>query len=173
MNSSQVAIIMGSDSDLEVMSEAAKVLEEFGVSYEMTVASAHRAPNLVHEHVSRWNTAGVKVIIAGAGGAFHLAGVVASLSPLPVVAVPIKTKALNGLDSLLATVNMPPGVPVAVVGINAAKNAGLLAVEIVATSDENLRTKLLAYKIKLESDNKSKGEKLSKHGYKKYLGNSQ
>ena len=97
---------MGSDSDLEVMSEAAKVLEEFGVSYDITVASAHRAPNLVHKFVISRLNAGMKVVIAGAGGAFHLAGVVASLCPLPVIAIPIKTKALDGLDSLLSTINM-------------------------------------------------------------------
>lgn len=160
---------MGSDTDLEIMAEAAKILEEFGVGYEMTVASAHRAPNLVYEHATNWKKVGVKVIIAGAGGAFHLAGVVAALTPLPVIGIPTKAKYLDGYDSVLATINMPPGVPVAVVGINAGKNAGLLAVQILATSDENLEAKMLEYKAKLESDNKAKGEKLSKLGYKKYL----
>jgi 5-(carboxyamino)imidazole ribonucleotide mutase len=169
MKKVQVGIIMGSDSDLEVMSEAAKILEEFGVTYDMTVASAHRAPNFLHELVTGTKKHGIKVMIAGAGGAFHLAGVIASLCPLPVIAIPIKTKAMDGLDSLLSTVNMPPGIPVAVVGINAAKNAGILAVEILATSDEKLEKKLLAYKINLEKDNRVKGEKLLKIGYKKYL----
>ena len=166
-----VGIVMGSDSDLEVMAETAKVLEEFGVSYGMTVASAHRAPNLVHKFVTMGNAQGMKIIIAGAGGSFHLAGVIAALSPLPVIAIPIKAKALEGLDSLLSAVNMPPGVPVATVGINAGKNAGLLAVEMLAISDKNLEKKMVAYKIKLEEDNKVKGEKLEKIGYKKYLQN--
>lgn len=168
---STVGIIMGSDSDLEVMSEAAKVLEEFDVSYEMTVASAHRAPNLVHKYGVEASLRGNKVIIAGAGGSFHLAGVLAALSPLPVIAIPIKAKTLDGLDSLLSAVNMPPGVPVAVVGINAAKNAGLLAVEMLAISDKDLENKMLAYKTKMEAENKSKGEKLEEIGFKKYLEN--
>ncbi len=168
-NNTKVGIIMGSDSDLEVMAEAAKVLEEFGVSYEITVASAHRAPNLVHTFAESAKEKGMKIIIAGAGGSFHLAGVLAALSPLPVIGVPIKAKVLDGLDSLLSTVNMPPGVPVATVGINAAKNAGLLAVEMLAISDLDLETKMLVYKAKMEEDNKAKGEKLSSIGYKKYL----
>jgi len=165
----KVGIIMGSDSDLEVMSESAKVLEEFGVSFEMTVASAHRAPNLVHKYIVEAPERGNKVIIAGAGGSFHLAGVLAAISPLPVIAVPIKAKALEGLDSLLSAVNMPPGIPVATVGINAAKNAGLLAVEMLAISDKELEDKMLAYKMKMEAENKSKGERLQEIGYKKYL----
>jgi 5-(carboxyamino)imidazole ribonucleotide mutase len=165
----KVLILMGSDSDLEIMSEAAKILEEFGVSYDLTVASAHRAPNFIHKIATETKRRGIKVIIAGAGGAFHLAGVVASLCPLPVIAIPIKNKTMDGLDSLLSTVQMPPGVPVAVVGINSAKNAGILAVEILATSDKNLEKKIILYKNKLEKDNKIKGEKLLKVGYKKYL----
>jgi 5-(carboxyamino)imidazole ribonucleotide mutase len=168
-NNLQIGIIMGSDSDLEIMSESAKVLEEFGVSYKMTVASAHRAPNLVHKFTTEALENGIKVIIAGAGGSFHLAGVIAALSPLPVIAIPIKAKSLEGLDSLLSAVNMPPGVPVATVGINAGKNAGLLAVQILATGDKELENKMIEYKKKLEEDNKQKGEKLGKVGYKKYL----
>ncbi len=164
-----VGIIMGSDSDLEVMSGAAKVLEEFGVTYDMTVASAHRAPNLVHEYATMAKERGMKIIIAGAGGSFHLAGVLAALSPLPVIGIPVKAKALEGLDSLLSTVNMPPGVPVATVGIDASKNAGLLAVEMLAIADESLENKMLAYKVKMEAENKAKGEKLEEIGYKKYL----
>lgn len=168
-NNIKVGIIMGSDSDLEVMSEVAKILEEFGVTYEMTIASAHRAPNLVHEYAVNASMRGNKIMIAGAGGSFHLAGVLAALSPLPVIAIPIKAKTLEGLDSLLSAVNMPPGVPVAVVGINAAKNAGLLAVQMLAMSDKDLEDKMLAYKAKMENDNKAKGEKLEKIGYKEYL----
>ena len=165
----KVGIIMGSDSDLEVMSEAAKVLEEFGVSYEMTVASAHRSPSLVHEYVKGAMSKGMKTIIAGAGGAAHLAGVVASLTTLPIIGVPVKAKTLDGLDSLLSTSQMPPGIPVATVGINAAKNAGLLALQILATSDKTLEKKLIAYKKKMEDEIKVKGEKLMKVGFKKYL----
>ncbi len=168
-NNIKVGIIMGSDSDLEVMSESAKVLEEFGVTYEMTVASAHRAPNLVHQYAIEAPIRGNKIIIAGAGGSFHLAGVLASLSPLPVIAIPIKAKSLEGLDSLLSAVNMPPGVPVATVGINAGKNAGLLAVEMLAISDKELEDKMISYKTKMEADNKAKGDKLQKIGYKEYL----
>ena len=160
---------MGSDSDLEVMSEAAKILEEFGVSYEMTVASAHRSPDLVHKLVLSAKTDGIRAIIAGAGGAAHLAGVVASLTTLPVIGVPVKAKTLDGLDSLLSTAQMPPGVPVATVGINAAKNAGLLAVQILATSNKILEKKLVAYKNKMSVEIKKKSEKLLKIGYKKYL----
>lgn len=168
-NNLKVGIIMGSDSDLEVMAEAAKVLEEFGVSFDITIASAHRAPNLVHKYALNAPSHGIKVIIAGAGGSFHLAGVLAALSPLPVIAIPIKAKALEGLDSLLSAVNMPPGVPVATVGINAAKNAGLLALQMLAIGDKELEDKITAYKTKLEEDNKVKGEKLGEIGYKKYL----
>src|SRR3989338_8105222 len=165
----KVGIIMGSDSDLEVMSGAAKVLEEFGVIYDMTVASAHRAPNLVHEYAMSASERGMKIIIAGAGGSFHLGGVLAALSPLPVIGVPVKAKALEGLDSLLSTVNMPPGVPVATVGIDASKNAGLLAVQIMAVTDKDLEEKLAQYKNKMAKDNEDKGNKLSEIGYKKYL----
>jgi 5-(carboxyamino)imidazole ribonucleotide mutase len=135
----------------------------------MTVASAHRAPNLAHEYATTAKDRGLKVIIAGAGGAAHLAGVMASLTTLPVIGVPTKAKTLDGLDSLLSTAQMPPGVPVATVGINAGKNAGILAVQILATNNEELEKKLVAYKEKLEEDNKVKGEKLLKVGYKKYL----
>ena len=160
---------MGSDSDLEVMAEAAKVLEEFDISYEITVASAHRSPDLVHKYVTGAKDRGIKIIIAGAGGAAHLAGVSASLTILPVIGIPIKAKSLDGLDSLLSTTGMPPGVPVATVGINAAKNAGILAVQMLSISDEELEKKLIIYKQKMSDEVKIKGEKLSKIGYKKYL----
>ncbi|KKS24468.1 MAG: N5-carboxyaminoimidazole ribonucleotide mutase [Candidatus Nomurabacteria bacterium GW2011_GWC2_41_8] len=165
----KVGIIMGSDSDLEVMAEAAKVLEEFGVLYEIKVASAHRSPDLIHKYATTAKNRGLKVIIAGAGGAAHLAGVTASLTTIPVVGVPIKTKNLDGLDSLLSTVNMPSGVPVATVGINAGKNAGLLAIQILALSDKNLEERLTSYKNKMSDEIKVKGDKLEKIGYKKYL----
>ena len=122
-----VGILMGSKSDLEVMSEASKALEEFGISSEMKVASAHRSPDLVHEYVSSAQSRGIKIIIAGAGGAAHLAGVCASLTPLPVIGVPVDSKSLKGLDSLLSTVQMPPGVPVACMSIGGAVNAAIFS----------------------------------------------
>ncbi len=169
MKNIKVGIVMGSDSDLEVMLEVGSILEFFGVSYEMTVASAHRAPLLVHKYATSALNNGMKVIIAGAGGAAHLAGVIASFTPIPVIGVPIKSKTLDGLDSLLSVVQMPPGIPVATVGINAAKNAGLLAIEILATCDKNLEKKLVEYKKKMHDEIKVKGEKLQKLGAKKYL----
>ncbi len=164
-----VGIVMGSDSDLAVMSEATAVLEEFGVAYEISVASAHRAPALVYDYSVAAKGNGIKVMMAAAGGAAHLAGVVAALTTLPVIAVPIKSKSLDGLDSLLSMVQMPPGIPVATVGINAAKNAGLLAVQILATSDEALAEKLSAYKTKMAGDITTKNEKLHSLGVKAYL----
>lgn len=160
---------MGSDSDIEVFVETAKILEEFEVPFDMTVGSAHRSPDYVHKLVKGANEHNIKVFIAGAGGAAHLAGVVASLTTLPVIGIPIKAKTLDGLDSLFSTVGMPPGIPVATVGINAGKNAGLLAIQILATSDETLEKKLIDYKKKLAVDTEAKGEKLLKVGYKKYL----
>jgi len=164
-----VAILMGSDSDLGVVSETCQTLEEFGVSFEVKVLSAHRSPGLVHEYVTSLKDQGIKVIIAAAGGAAHLAGVCASLSVLPVIGIPVQAKTLDGLDSLLSTVQMPPGVPVATVGINASKNAALLALQILATSDEELSGKLEEYKKKLEKSILEKTEKLKKLGYQQYL----
>ncbi|OGE88920.1 MAG: 5-(carboxyamino)imidazole ribonucleotide mutase [Candidatus Doudnabacteria bacterium RIFCSPLOWO2_02_FULL_49_13] len=169
MKEVSVGIIMGSDTDIEVFVESAKILEEFGVPYNMTVASAHRSPDYVYQLAKGANKHNIRVFIAGAGGAAHLAGVVASLTTLPVIGVPTKAKTLDGLDSLLSTAQMPPGVPVATVGINAGKNAGLLAVQILATNDKTLENKLIAYKKKLAKDTEAKGEKLLKVGYKKYL----
>lgn len=150
-----VGILMGSKSDSEVMGEAAKVLEEFGITHEMKVASAHRTPDLVHEYVSSAKARGIKIIIAGAGGAAHLAGVCASLTSLPVIGVPIQSKSLNGLDSLLSIVQMPSGVPVATVGIGSAKNAGLLAVQMLALENEVLAAKLGAYRKKMGDEVKA------------------
>jgi 5-(carboxyamino)imidazole ribonucleotide mutase len=167
----KVGILMGSDSDLEIMAETAKILEEFNVPYDIAVSSAHRSPEVVHRYVTNAKKNGIKILIAGAGGAAHLAGVIASLTTLPVIGIPIKAKNLDGLDSLLSTVNMPPGVPVATVGINSTKNAGLLAVQILAISDKNLEEKLIFYKQRLSDETEAKGEKLSKIGFKKYLEN--
>lgn len=164
-----VGIIMGSDSDLPVMSEAARILEEFGVSHEVKIVSAHRTPDLMNEYAKSAASNGLKVIIAGAGGSAHLPGMTASHTTLPVIGVPVKTSNMEGLDSLLSIVQMPPGIPVATVSINGAKNAGLLAVKILATSDEGLATKLAEYAKNLESLVLDKSEKLSVEGYEKYL----
>lgn len=170
MNNPKVGIIMGSDSDLDVFAEAAKVLEEFGVAYDMTVGSAHRAPARAQKYSSSARERGIKVLIAGAGGAAHLAGVIAAHTTLPVIGLPVKAKSLDGLDSLLSTVQMPPGIPVATVGINAGKNAGILAIQILAVEDNDLAEKLKDYKEKMSEEQETKGEKLSEVGYKKYLG---
>lgn len=168
MKSSLVAIIMGSDSDLAVMNDAARVLAEFGVSFEMKILSAHRSPRLVHDYAYSLVKRGVKVVIAGAGGAAHLAGVIASEFPLPVIGVPMQTPALHGVDSLYSIVQMPPGVPVATVGINAARNAALLAVQILSIADKILRVKMQAYKEKLEAEVVSKDQTLKTVGWRKY-----
>lgn len=141
-----VAILMGSDSDWPVLEQGAKLLKEFGVSYEVRVLSAHRSPAQVRRYVEQAPGRGVKVFIAGAGGAAHLAGVVAAHTALPVIGVPIETKSLKGLDSLLATVQMPKGVPVATVAIGNGTNAALLAVQILAVSEPRLQRKLAAFK---------------------------
>ena len=141
-----VAIIMGSDSDLSVMSESAKTLDEFGVEYELTVVSAHRTPLKMYEFAKSAKEKGLKVIIAAAGGAAHLPGMTASMTTLPVIGVPIKSKTLDGVDSFLSISQMPPGVPVATMAINGAKNAALMAVEILAVTDSGLSKKLEEYK---------------------------
>lgn len=142
----KVAVIMGSTSDYEVMSAAIKVLEEFGVEYEKKVISAHRTPDLMCEYAKSARERGIGVIIAGAGGAAHVAGVVAGMTTVPVIGVPIQTKALGGMDSLLSIVQMPGGIPVATMAINGAKNAGLFAVQILALSDKTLEEKLEAFR---------------------------
>lgn len=142
-NTLQVGIIMGSDSDLPVMKKAAEVLDDFGVEYEMTVVSAHRTPERMMEYASSAEERGLKVIIAGAGGAAHLPGMVASVALVPVIGVPIdSSNSIQGIDSLLSIVQMPGGVPVATVGVDNAKNAGLIAVRILANGDDELRAKL-------------------------------
>jgi 5-(carboxyamino)imidazole ribonucleotide mutase len=151
-----VGIIMGSDSDLPTMRQAADILKEFDVEYEMRVVSAHRTPLDMTNYGQTSYKRGIKVIIAGAGGAAHLPGMVAANSPLPVIGVPVQSRALNGLDSLLSIVQMPPGVPVATVSIGGAKNAGLLAVEILAGSDQKLFDKYIAYKEKMAVESREK-----------------
>jgi len=160
MKNPQVAIIMGSDSDLPIMKEAAETLKGFGVNFLMTVISAHRTPDRVFSFAKEAQSKGIKVIIAGAGGAAHLAGILAGISTLPVIGVPVISKTLNGVDSLYSTVQMPPGVPVATVAINGAMNAGILAVQILATADIGLQKKLKQFKIDLEKKVQKKAKKV-------------
>lgn len=157
-----VGIIMGSDSDLEVMQGAAELLREFGVAYEMTIVSAHRTPNRLFTYAQTAVERGLKVIIAGAGGAAHLPGMVAAISPLPVIGVPVKSSALSGEDSLLSIVQMPAGVPVATVAINGAKNAGILAAQILAVADTALLDKISAYKQSLEQTVLEKAKRMER-----------
>ena len=159
-----VGIIMGSDSDLQVMEAAAKILQEFDVAFELTIVSAHRTPQRMTEYASTAKERGLKVIIAGAGGAAHLPGMVASLTTLPVVGVPIKSSnSVDGWDSILSILQMPNGVPVATVALNAAKNAGILAAEILAISDEELSEKLIQFKKNMEQEVIGKAEKLKEN----------
>lgn len=155
-----VAVVMGSDSDWPTLEPAVKACEEFGVHCHVQVLSAHRTPVDMIEFGSTAHARGFKVIIAGAGGAAHLPGMLASVTPLPVIGVPVQSKALNGMDSLLSIVQMPSGVPVATVAIGAGRNAGLLAVEILATSSEELLAKVLEYKKAMAEESRAKTEKL-------------
>jgi len=155
-----VGILMGSDSDWPTMKAAAEALKEFGLASEAKVISAHRDPHGLETYVSSARQRGLRLIIAGAGGAAHLPGVTAAFTTLPVIGVPIQGKALDGLDSLLSIVQMPPGVPVATVGINAARNAGLLAVQILAVGDELLQKALADFKIRLREESRAKNKTL-------------
>jgi 5-(carboxyamino)imidazole ribonucleotide mutase len=157
-----VAIVMGSDSDLEIMRESGKALDEFGVAYEMDITSAHRSPARTAEFARNAAARGIKAIIAGAGGAAHLAGVIAAETTLPVIGVPIPSSSLQGLDSLLATVQMPAGIPVATVAIGkaGATNAGILAAQMLALSDPEIAKKMTAYKQKLVRGVEEKSKKL-------------
>ena len=159
-----VSIIMGSDSDLEAMTEAVKVLKKFNIPQEVKILSAHRSPELTSVFAKKAESRGIKVIIAGAGGAAHLAGVVASLTTLPVIGVPMETKALKGIDSLLSTVQMPSGIPVATVAIGktGAKNAGILAAEILGITDSRIKAKLKVHKKELVETVKAKNKCLKR-----------
>ncbi len=161
-----VGILMGSDSDLPVMRECAAVLEEFGIPYEMTISSAHRTPDRTKEFIHEAEKKGIKVFIAGAGLAAHLAGFVAAHTTLPVIGIPLEAGPLKGMDSLLSTVQMPPGVPVATVAIGkaGARNAGILAAQILATSDEAIRGKLAEYRRRQAQKVVEKAEALRKEG---------
>jgi 5-(carboxyamino)imidazole ribonucleotide mutase len=157
-----VGIIMGSDSDLDVMQGAADMLNELGISFEMTIVSAHRTPRRLYTYAESAVERGLRVIIAGAGGAAHLPGMVAAISPLPVIGVPVKTSALNGQDSLLSIVQMPAGVPVATVAINGGKNAGILAAQIIGSADQEVLQRIIRYKASLESTVLDKARKMEK-----------
>lgn len=164
-----VGIIMGSDSDLPVMSEAAKILDQLSIPYELSIVSAHRTPDKLYRYAKAAKEKGLKVIIAGAGGAAHLPGMVASMTTLPVIGVPVQTKSLGGVDSLYSIVQMPPGIPVATVAINGALNAGLLAAKILATNDEELSKRVEIYAKSLEDMVENKSLKLEELKYKAYL----
>ncbi len=153
---------MGSDSDLEIMKEAANVLDEFKIPYEITVVSAHRTPDRMFSFAKEAKGRGIKVIIAGAGGAAHLPGMVASITTLPVIGVPVKLKTMDGLDSLLSIVQMPAGVPVATVAINNAKNAGILAAQILGTYNEEIAEKIQEFKDKMKEEVEKKAEVVEK-----------
>ena len=156
-NSKQIiGIVMGSDSDLATMQQVADVCKDFDVQYEMRVVSAHRTPFEMIQYGKNAHERGIDVIVAGAGGAAHLPGMLAASTPLPVIGVPIQSKALNGMDSLLSIVQMPPGVPVATVAIGAGKNAGLLAIQILATANPVLREKMIEYKNNIAQESKNK-----------------
>jgi 5-(carboxyamino)imidazole ribonucleotide mutase len=163
MKAALVSIIMGSDSDLAVMQNAGEILTQLNIPFEISIVSAHRTPERMFEFAKSAHTRGIKVIIAGAGGAAHLPGMVASLSPLPVIGVPVKSSnSLDGWDSILSILQMPNGVPVATVALNAAQNAGILAAQILGTSDPNIQQKITAFKDSLRTQVEKKAQKLVK-----------
>jgi len=165
----EVAIIMGSDSDLIIMKDAAQILEDFNILYDLTIVSAHRTPKRMIQYASEAGQKGIKVIIAGAGGSAHLPGMIASLTALPVIGVPIRGNSLDGLDSLLSIVQMPPGVPVATVAINGGKNAAILACQILGIENKNISEKVEKYKLQLENKVLSNASKLEKSGWKSFF----
>lgn len=164
----QVSIVMGSDSDMPVMAKAADVLEQLGVSFEMTIISAHREPDVFFEYAKTAEDRGIKVIIAGAGMAAHLPGMCAALFPMPVIGIPMHTTSLGGRDSLYSIVQMPSGIPVATVAINGGANAGILAAKILAVSDTELLARLKEYSADMCEQVKAKDAKLQADGYKNY-----
>ena len=165
----KVGIVMGSDSDMPVMAQAADFLEKMGIEFEMTVISAHREPDVFFEYAKSAEEKGYKVMSAGAGKAAHLPGMCAALFPMPVIGVPMKTSDLGGVDSLYSIVQMPSGIPVATVAINGGKNAGILAAKILAASDPELLQKLKDYSEEMKNEVVSKAEKLDEIGYKEYV----
>ena len=165
----KVGIVMGSDSDMPVMSKAADMLEKFGIDYEMTIISAHREPDVFFEYAKSAEEKGFKVIIAGAGMAAHLPGMCAAIFPMPVIGIPMHTTSLGGRDSLYSIVQMPSGIPVATVAINGGANAGILAAKILATGDPELLQKVKDYAAELKSQVEAKDAKLQQVGYKNYI----
>lgn len=165
----RVGIVMGSDSDMPIMAQAADVLKSLGVDFEMTIISAHREPDIFFNYAKSAESKGMKVIIAGAGKAAHLPGMCAAIFPMPVIGIPMKTSDLGGVDSLYSIVQMPSGIPVATVAINGGKNAGILAAKILATSDAELLERLKAYSEQMKDEVAAKDEKLGKIGYEEYL----
>ncbi len=164
----KVAIIMGSDSDMPVMAQAADFLKEMDIDFEMKIISAHREPDIFYEYAKSAEERGIKVIIAGAGKAAHLPGMCAAIFPMPVIGIPMKTSDLGGLDSLYSIVQMPSGIPVATVAINGGKNAGILAAKMLAISDPDLLARLKDYSEKMKDETAAKDEKLGKVGYEEY-----
>lgn len=161
MESKSVSIVMGSDSDLPVMRQAAEMLEMFGIGCEIDIVSAHRTPDKLFEYASNAHLRGIDVIIAGAGGAAHLPGMVAAISPLPVIGVPIKSSnSIDGWDSVLSILQMPGGVPVATVALNAAKNAGILAAQILSVKDNTIRKRIIQYKLEMNEQVKARSKEL-------------
>lgn len=169
MSKKEVAIIMGSDSDLTIMKDAAQILEDLDISYDLTIVSAHRTPKRMVQYATEAGQKGIKVIIAGAGGSAHLPGMIASLTSLPVIGVPIRGNSLDGLDSLLSIVQMPPGVPVATVAINGGKNAAILACQILGIENKTIFEKIEKYKLELKDRVLTKASKLEKTGWKEYV----
>ena len=159
-NSPKIGIVMGSDSDFPVMKNATDIIKEFGINYEVTIVSAHRTPERLFDYAKNAHNRGIEVIIAGAGGAAHLPGMIASLSPLPIIGIPVKSSnSIDGWDSILSILQMPGGVPVATVALNGAKNAGLLALQILSVGNHSIREKMLNYKEELKSAVMKKVEK--------------
>ena len=169
MNRPLVGIVMGSDSDLPVMKNAATVLDELGIPWEIIISSAHRAPEKTAAYARDAASRGLQVIIAGAGGAAHLAGVIAGHSPLPVIGVPVASGAMQGVDALYATVQMPPGIPVATVAINGARNAGILAAQIIGSGQPDIRAGIVAFKEQMARQVDHKSQQLQELGIAGYL----
>ncbi len=165
----KVGIIMGSDSDLPVMQEAAAILSQLGVEYELTIVSAHRTPDRLVDYGKNAHNNGIGVVIAGAGGAAHLPGMIAAFTHLPVIGVPVKSSNMSGLDSLYSIVQMPPGVPVATVAINGARNAGILAAQIIGISNNEVAKSVIAFKESMNSEVLEKASKVEEIGYHNYL----
>ena len=168
-----IGIVMGSDSDLDIMQNAAQFLDKIGIGYELTIVSAHRTPDRLYEYGKTAKSRGIKIIIAGAGGAAHLPGMLASITTIPIIGVPIKTNALSGVDSLYSIVQMPAGIPVATMAINGAENAGILAASIIGIENQDIYDRVVKYKDDLRVMVENKAAKLGNVGYEEYLSSEQ